>query len=234
MDWNKNLKDGERLDDLNRDGLKIIQNTKSFCFGIDAVLLTDFAKVHTGEVLLDLGTGTGIIPILLSAKTKGSHFTGLEIQSESVDMARRSVELNQLSHKVSILEGDLKRIQEQISPASMNVVTANPPYMNTGGGLINVSDKKALARHEILCTLSDVIQAAAYALIPQGRFYLVHRPQRLADIFEILRAKGLEPKVLQQVQYRIDKEPSLVLIEATKNGKKMLKVLPPVILSCCQ
>lgn len=180
------LLEGERLDDLERNGYKIIQNPKKFCFGMDAVLLTGFAKVKEGEKCLDLGTGTGIIPILLEAKTKGAHFTGLEIQEESADMAVRSVQYNHLEEKVDIVTGDIKEASQIFGAASFDVVTSNPPYMNDLHGLKNPELPKAIARHEVLCTLEDVVREAARLLKPGGRFYMVHRPFRLAEIIRAM------------------------------------------------
>ena len=170
--------EGERLDDLERKGYKIIQNPKKFCFGMDAVLLTGFSKVKEGERCLDLGTGTGIIPILLEARTQGEHFTGLEIQEESADMAARSVQYNHLEEKVDIVVGDIKEASQIFGAASFDVVTSNPPYMNDLHGLKNPELPKAIARHEVLCTLEDVVREAARLLKPGGRFYMVHRPFR--------------------------------------------------------
>lgn len=223
------LKPGERADDLNRNQYKIIQNTKKFCFGMDAVLLSGFAKVLPGERVLDLGTGTGIIPILLEAKTDGKHFTGLEIQEESADMARRSVALNGLEDKIDIVTGDIKEASAIFGLASFDVVTSNPPYMNSGHGLVNPGDAKAIARHEVLCSLEDVVREAGRLLKPNGRFYLVHRPFRLVEIINKLTAYKLEPKRMKLVHPYVDKEPNMVLIECIKGGKSMLKVEPPLI-----
>ena len=176
------LKDGERLDELQRNGYRIIQNPERFCFGMDAVLLAGFTRVKPGERVLDLGTGTGILPILLSARTKGEFFTGLEIQPESADMADRSVKLNQLEEKVRIVTGDIKEADQIFGADSHHVVTCNPPYMTDHHGLKNPGQPKAIARHEILCTLENVISQAFRVLMPNGRFYLVHRPFRLAEI----------------------------------------------------
>ena len=163
------LKPEERLDDLQRNGFKIIQNPGKFCFGMDAVLLSGFAKVKPGEKVLDLGTGTGIIPILLAGKTKAGHLTGLEIQEESADMARRSVLYNHLEDRVSIVEGDIKEAGQLFDLASFDVITSNPPYMTGNHGLTNPELPKAIARHEILCTLEDVIGTAEKLLKSGGK-----------------------------------------------------------------
>ena len=174
---------GERLDDLQLKGYEIIQDPKRFCFGIDAVLLSNFAKVKPGERVLDLGTGTGILPILLEGKTKGSHFTGLEIQEESADMARRSVAYNRLEDKIDIVTGDIKEAATIFPPASFDVITTNPPYMLNQHGLKNEGDAKTIARHEILCTLDDILRESEKILADsKGRFYMIHKPFRLAEI----------------------------------------------------
>lgn len=227
---NVNINDWERVDDLHRNGYVIIQDPKRFCFGIDAVILSGFAEVKKGENVMDLCTGTGIIPILLEAKTEGSHFTGLEIQEESVEMARRSVRLNGLEDKVTIDFGDVKNTEALYRASSFDVVTVNPPYMNEGGGLKNGYSPKTIARHEVLCSLEDVVNAAARLLVPQGRLYMVHRPHRLTDIMVTLRNHRLEPKRLRFVHSYADREPVMVLVEAVSNGKPMVKVMPPLII----
>ena len=223
------LKDGERLDDLQRNGYQIIQNPSKFCFGMDAVLLSGFAKVKPGERALDLGTGTGIIPILLRGKTSGRDFTGLEIQEESADMARRSVELNALSDSVSIVQGDIKEAASIFGAASFDVVTCNPPYMIGQHGLTNPHLPKAIARHEILCTFDDVASQAARVLKDRGRFYLVHRPFRLVELMAALTKYKLEPKRMQLVYPYIDKEPNMVLIEACKGGNSRIQIERPLV-----
>lgn len=220
---------GERLDDLERNGYKIIQNNKTFCFGMDAVLLSGFAHVKPGEKALDLGTGTGIIPILLKAKTKGEHFTGLEIQEASVDMARRSVLYNHLEDQISIVQGDIKEAHTLFDAASFDVITSNPPYMTGNHGLVNPDMPKAIARHEILCTLDDVIGQASKLLRPGGRFYMVHRPFRMAEIMTKMTAHRLEPKRMRLVYPFADKEPNMVLIEGLKGGKPRITVEKPLI-----
>lgn len=223
------LRPGERIDDLQRCGYRIIQNKDGFCFGMDAVLLSGFAQVKQGEAALDMGTGTGIIPILLEAKTEGRHFTGLEIQKTSADMARRSVQLNDLTHKISIVEGDIKEAVSIFGRASFDVVTSNPPYMTGSHGIVNPNLPKAIARHEVLCTLEDVISQAAALLRENGRFYMVHRPFRLAEIMSLMVSYKLEPKRMRLVYPFVDKEPNMVLIEGLKGGRSRITVEKPLI-----
>lgn len=224
-----NLKDNERLDDLQRNGYQIIQNKDKFCFGMDAVLLAGFSHVKEGEVVLDLGTGTGIIPILLEARTEGKHFTGLEIQPEMAEMAGRSVAYNHLEEKISIVTGDIREASQLFGAASFDVVTSNPPYMNDAHGLKNPDLPKAIARHEVLCTLDDVVREAARLLRPGGRFYMVHRPHRLIEIVTALTSYKLEPKRMKLVHPYVEKEANMVLIEAVRGGKSMIKVEAPII-----
>lgn len=223
------LKPGERLDDLQRNHLQIIQNPEKFCFGMDAVLLSGFARIKPGEKVLDLGTGTGIIPILLSAKTQAGHLTGLEIQPESADMAKRSVLLNGLEQRIEIVEGDIKEASRLFGAAGFDVVTCNPPYMIGQHGLQNPNGPKAIARHEVLCTFEDVAREAARLLRPGGKLYLVHRPFRLAEIISTLLAHKLEPKRMQLVYPFVDKEPNMVLLEASRGGNSRMTVEPPLI-----
>ena len=219
----------ERIDDLQRNGYRIIQKKKGFCFGMDAVLLSGFAQVKEGEVAVDLGTGTGIIPILLEAKTKGKHFTGLEIQEEVAEMAGRSVRLNQLENRVDIVRGEIKEASRLFGKASFDVVTSNPPYMNDNHGLKNPELPKAIARHEVFCTLDDVCREASLLLKSGGRFYMVHRPHRLAEIITALKTYKLEPKRMKLVHPFVDKEANMVLIEAVRGGRSMMKVEAPII-----
>ena len=223
------LKENERIDDLERNGYRIIQDAKRFCFGMDAVLLSGFARVKDGAKVLDLGTGTGIIPILLAAKTGAVHLTGLEIQTDSADMAGRSVRLNGLEDRIAIVTGDIKEAGSLFDAASFDVITCNPPYMTSHHGLVNPEDAKAVARHEILCTLEDVIAQTARLLKPGGNFYMVHRPFRLAEIIVLLREYKLEPKRMQLVYPFVDKEPNMVLIEANRGGKPRMTVEKPLI-----
>jgi tRNA1Val (adenine37-N6)-methyltransferase len=219
----------ERVDDLQRNHYQIIQDPGRFCFGMDAVLLSGFAHVKPGERALDLGTGTGIIPILLEAKTEGEHFTGLEIQPESADMARRSVRLNHLEERIDIVTGDIREASNLFGASSFEVVTTNPPYMIGQHGLKNPEDAKAIARHEVLCSLDDVLRESARILKPQGRFYMVHRPFRLAEIFSRMVEYRIEPKRMKLVYPYIDKEPNMVLIEGARGGKSRLTVEKPLI-----
>ncbi len=224
-----NLKPGERLDDLQRNHFQIIQNPRRFCFGMDAVLLSGFAKAKAGARVLDLGTGNGIIPILMAAKTEAEHLTGLEIQPESVDMAKRSVLLNDLTERVSIVEGDIKSASGLFGAAVFDVVTCNPPYMPGQHGLVNSDQAKALARHEIACTFEDVAREAGKLLRPGGTFYLVHRPFRLAEIISTLLTYKLEPRRMRLVYPFVDQEPNMVLLEACRGGNSRMRVEPPLI-----
>ena len=223
------LKENERIDDLQRNHLRIIQKTDGFCFGMDAVLLSGFAAVKPGERVLDLGTGTGIIPILLSAKTEGEHFTGLEIQEEIAGMAKRSVSMNGLEKKIEIVNGDIKEASRIFGAASFDVVTTNPPYMNDAHGLKNPTEGKAISRHEVLCTLEDVVREGAKVLKHGGRMYMVHRPHRLIEILNTMTKYRLEPKRMKLVHPFRDKEANMVLIEAVRGGGAWMKVEPPVI-----
>ena len=223
------LRENERIDDLQRNGLKIIQKTDGFCFGMDAVLLSGFAKVKDGERVLDLGTGTGIIPILLSAKTNAGHLTGLEIQTEIAEMAGRSVALNELNDKIDIVNGDIKEASRLFGAASFDVVTTNPPYMNDAHGLKNPTEVKAISRHEVLCTLDDVVREGARLLKSGGRMYMVHRPHRLIEIISKMREYKMEPKRIKFVHPSKGKEANMVLIEAVRGGGSFLKVESPII-----
>lgn len=223
------LKENERIDDLQRNHYRIIQDPGRFCFGMDAVLLSGFAKAKQGDRVLDLGTGTGIIPILMEAKTSAKNLVGLEIQPDSADMARRSVRLNGLEKKIEIITGDIKEAESLFGAASFDVVTSNPPYMTEHHGITNPEAPKAIARHELLCSLEDVISQSSRLLKPGGNFFMVHRPFRLVDIFVLLREYKLEPKRMKLVYPFADKEPNMVLIEANRGGRAKMRVEKPLI-----
>ena len=220
------LKENERIDDLDVNGFRIIQNPFCFCFGMDAVLLANFARISPKADVIDLGTGTGIVPLLLAAKSKGQSWTGLEIQENMVDMARRSVEMNEVTEKVKILQGDLKAVREMFKPTQFGAVTSNPPYMKENSGLKNPSDTIYISRHEVSASLEDVVAAASYLLKTNGTFTMVHRPSRLPEIMEMMVKYRLEPKRMQLVQPTVDKEPNLVLIEGVKEAGRECRILP--------
>lgn len=221
------IKTDELLDDL-QNGLFIIQKQNGFKFGIDAVLLSDFAKDARSSNTLDLCTGTGIIPLLLSAKTNTPNIHGLEIQHEIAEMAQRSVEYNNLNERVHITEGDLKNASDIYGKGRFDKITCNPPYMKYGRGIQNDIDTKSVSRHEILCTLDDVISISSQLLIPKGRFFMVHRPSRLADIMCAMRKYCIEPKRLRFVHPSYGKTPNLLLVEGMKNGGDELRLMPPL------
>lgn len=223
------LKENERIDDLELNGLKIIQNKNGFCFGMDSVLLSDFAKeIKKNSTILDMGTGTGILGILLSAKTQDTKITGVEIQPEVAEMARRSVQLNHLEERITIACEDVKKLKEIYEAGSFDAIVTNPPYKKKGTGGINENETKLISRHEITANLEDFISMASYLLKDQGSIYIVHRPERLADIMINLRKYKLEPKNIKFVHPNQEKEPNLILVKATKNAGPFLKVERPI------
>ncbi len=223
------LKETERIDDLELNGLKIIQDKSGFCFGMDSVLLSDFAKeIKRNSAILDMGTGTGILSILLSAKTQDTKITGVEIQRQVAEMARRSVQLNHLEERISIVCEDIKKLKKKYEVGSFDAIVTNPPYKKVGTGRINENETKLISRHEIAANLEDFIQMASYLLKDQGSIYIVHRPERLADIMISLRKYKLEPKVMKFIYPNQEKEPNLILVKATKNAKTFLKVEKPI------
>ncbi len=233
------IRDGERVVDLQRSNLRLLQAPDRFCFGIDAVLLSAFAEIRAGERCLDMGTGTGILPLLFAAKTEAAELVGLELQPESADMADRSVRMNiaaqcddmpLLEGRVRIVQGDLKEASKMFGRSSFDVVTCNPPYMTGGHGIVNPADAKAIARHEIACTMEDVAREAAAVLVPGGRLYIVHRPFRLAELMCTLSRYGLEPKRMRLVYPYVDREPNLVLLGCVRGGKPRIEVEKPLIL----
>ncbi len=226
---NIELRENERIDDLEYKGLKIIQNKNGFCFGIDSVLISDFAKeIKSNSIVADLGTGTGIISILIVEKTSAKKVYGVEIQDYVADMARRSIILNNLSEKVSIINEDIKKIEKVLGLASCDVVITNPPYKKIGTGLLNDDMSKLISRHEIKCTLEDVIENSFKILKDRGEFYMVHRPDRLVDIVYIMRKNKIEPKELRLVYSNENSKPKLVLIKGIKNARSELKIDKPL------
>lgn len=225
-----NLKENERIDDLEFKNLKIIQNKDGFCFGMDSVLLSDFAKeIKKNSSIADLGTGTGILPILLSGKTENTKIVGIEIQKEVAEMANRSILLNKLENRIQIICEDIKNLKAKYEQGTFDAIVTNPPYKKIGTGKINEKDKKIISRHELTANLEDFISISNYLLKDQGSIYMVHRPERIADILVLLRKYKLEPKVLRLVYPNLEKSPNLILIKAVKNAKPFLKVEKPLI-----
>lgn len=222
------LNKDETLDDLQLGGIYVIQKKEAFRFGVDAVLLANFAKVRKGMRVIDLCSGTGIIPFILAGKTEASYISGLEIQEEMVEMANRSALYNKLQHRVEFIHGDLKDINLLKGFQKAEVITVNPPYKLQNSGLINPRDKNAIARHEICCTLEDVIIACRILLKDNGRMYMVHRPERIADILCLMRKHKIEPKVIRMVHPNTGKAPNIVLIEGQRDGGVFLKWEPPL------
>lgn len=221
---NINLKQNERIDDLEYKGLRIIQNTEGFCFGIDSVLLTDFAKeIKPSSKVIDLGSGTGIIPILLSAKTKNTNFIGIEIQEDVAEMASRSIELNHLENRIKIENDSISNLKAKYEKGSFDVVTTNPPYKKLNTGLVNENSQKLISRHEITASLEDFIEITSYLLKDFGEFYMVHRPDRLVDIIYLMRYYNIEPKKIRFVYPNRQKPTNLILIKGVKCGKPFLK-----------
>lgn len=224
----KLIKEDETLDDLQLKGLHIIQKKEGFRFGVDAVLLANFAKIKRGMKVIDLCSGTGIIPFILAGKTEAAKITGLEIQEEMVEMAVRSVKYNKLEQRLHFIAGDLKDEKLLKSMEKVDVVTVNPPYKLKGSGIINPEDKNAIARHEILATLEDVIKASRILLKDNGRLYMVHRPERIADILCLMRQYKIEPKAIRMVHPNTKKAPNIVLVEGQRDGGAFLKWQPPL------
>ena len=217
-----------RTEDLGINNLKFIQDDELFCFGTDSVLLSDFARAKTGDTLVDLCTGTGIVPVLLSAKTKAKKFYGIEIQKRSYDIALKNAEINGLTDKMHFICDDIKNILSHFPHGSADVVTCNPPYMKADAGFKNPDEPKAIARHEIMTDLSGVIDAAEKILKFGGNFFMVHRADRLCDIIAILREKKLEPKRVQFISPSPEKAPVLLLVEAKKGAAPSLKFEPTI------
>lgn len=223
------LLENERIDDLEYKGLKIIQNKTGFCFGIDSILLSDFAsEIQKKSKIIDLGTGTGIIAILTTVKTNADKTIGVEIQKSVYEMAKRSVKLNHLEDKIEIINEDVKNLPNILEMGTFDAVVSNPPYKKVGTGLVNDNEQKLISRHEITATLEDFIKTSNKLLKDKGSMYLVHRPERLADIIENLRKYKLEPKRIRYVYPSMEKEANLVLIKAVKNARPFLKIEAPL------
>ena len=237
------LREDERIDNLEIKNMKIIQNKNGFCFGIDSVLLSNFAKeIKPGSRVVDLGTGTGILGILLCAKTNLSEIIGIEIQPEVAEMASRSIKLNNLENKFKILNINIKEIINKknnnlnnkintkinLEKNSFDYVISNPPYKKINTGKINENEKKLISRHELTANLNDFIETANYLLKDKGTLFMVHRPDRLVDILENMRKEKIEPKEITFVYPKINKEPNLILIKGIKNGGEFLKINKPL------
>lgn len=221
-------KEDETLDDLQLKGIHVIQKKTAFRFGVDAVLLANFVNVKKGASVIDLCTGTGIIPFIIAGKTEAFKITGLEIQEEMVEMANRSVEYNNLEKRVNFIHGDLKNMELLKAMPKAEIITVNPPYKLKQSGIINADDKNAIARHEICCTLEDVIIASRILLKDNGRMYMVHRPERLADILCLMRKHKIEPKRIRMVHPSHHKTPNIVLVEGQRDGGMFLKWEPSI------
>lgn len=225
------LKENEVIDDLEFKGLKIIQNNNGFKFGMDSVILSDFAKnIKNDSKILDIGTGTGIISILLSGKTKSSKIIGIEVQQEVADMAKRSVILNNLESKVEIINDNIKNIENYFENNYFDCIVTNPPYQKNNTGLKSEDIKNLISRHEIECSLEDIIEKSFKVLKDKGEFYMVHRPERLVDILSLMRKNKIEPKELKFVYPKISEKPNLILIKGVKNAREFLRVEKPLII----
>lgn len=222
------VKEDETLDDLQLNGLHVIQKKEGFRFGVDAVLLANFAHVKRGNRVIDLCSGTGIIPFIIAGKTEAADIVGIEIQNEMSEMAQRSVKFNKLEDKMNFLCEDLTNLKALKKLSKGDVVTVNPPYKLSNSGIVNPDDKMAIARHEICCTLEDVIIACRILLKDNKRMYMVHRPDRIADIITLMRKHKIEPKRIQMIHPNTKKAPNIVLIEGQRDGGAFLKWEPPI------
>lgn len=225
------LKENERIDDLEYKGLKLIQNKDGFCFGVDSVLLSDYAKgIKKNSKVIDIGTGTGIISILLCKKTQLSKIYGIEIQSDVAEMATRSAKLNNLEDKFEIINKNIKDIFDVLEPHKYDAVVTNPPYKKVNTGVKSAEEKQLISRHEVECTLEDIIEKSSKLLKDLGEFYMVHRAERLVDIMCLLRKYKLEPKNIRFVHSKEDEKPSLILVRAVRSAKEFLKIDKPLVI----
>jgi len=225
------INENERIDDLEYKGLKIIQNAKDFCFGIDSVLLSDYAKnIKEKATVVDIGTGSGVIGLLLCKKTKLNKTYGVEIQKHVAELAKRNIKLNKLETKFEVINKDIKDIFTHLEPNKIDVVVTNPPYKKANTGIINHNKTQRVARHEVECTLEDIIKVSSKLLKHGGEFYMVHRAERLVDIMCLLRENKIEPKNIRFVHTRQNEKPNLILIRAVKNAKEFFKIDKPLII----
>lgn len=224
------LAKNERIDDLEYKGLKIIQNTDGFCFGIDSVLLSDYAKkIKKNSTVIDIGTGTGIISLLLCKKTELKKIYGVEIQKEVAEMAEKSIKLNDLQDKFEIINTNIKNIFDFLEPYKYDVIVTNPPYKKMNTGVKSSKERQLISRHEVECTLEDIIEKSSKLLKDLGEFYMVHRAERLVDIMYLLRKYKLEPKNIRFVHSKLYEKPNLILIKAVKNAREFLKIDKPLV-----
>ncbi|MDD5897300.1 MAG: tRNA1(Val) (adenine(37)-N6)-methyltransferase [Clostridia bacterium] len=226
---NDKLNPNERIDDLQRNGLKIIQNTQAFRFGMDAVLLADFMRIRPHEHVADMGTGTGILPLLLSQKNETCIFEAFEIQPEMAQMAQRSVCLNGLEERIHVHAADMRSAWKIVGRERMHAVVCNPPYGKRGGTLTSGTESVSLARHEADCTIEDVAASCAAVLRNHGRLCIVFPAQRMLELCDALRQNRLEPKRIRMVCAHADKPPYLVMVEAMKNARPQLLWMPPLV-----
>ena len=225
------LNENERIDNLELNNLKIIQNKNNFCFGIDSVLLSDFAKdIPKNAKVLDLGTGNGILGVLLCGKTNLSKIYGIEIQKEVSEMASRSILLNNLSDRFEIINDNIKNLDKYFKLNTIDAIVSNPPYKKANSGIENNSETKLISRHEITASLEDFICISSKLLKNNCSLYMIHRPERLSDLFYLLKKYNLEPKKLRMVQSYFDSKPKLVLVKAIKNAKSFLNIEEPLII----
>lgn len=225
------LKENEIIDDLEFKGLKIIQNKNGFKFGMDSVLLSDFAKtIKNNSVVLDIGTGTGIISILLSKKTGAKEIIGIEVQEDVSDMAKRSIELNNLQNKINIINDNINNIEKYFKINLFDSIVTNPPYQKNNTGLKSETEEQLISRHEVLCSLENIIEKSFKMLKDHGEFYMVHRPERLVDIMYLMRKYKIEPKELRFVYPKFGEKSNLILIKGIKNANEFLKIHKPLII----
>ncbi len=226
---NIELAENERVDDLQFKNLLIVQNREQFCFGLDAVLLARFSSPKDNDKIIDIGTGTGIIPIMVSGLCESGNIFGIDIQQCMCDMALKSIALNSLEERVTIKNGDIREVKTLFQPQSFTLVISNPPYIKAGNGVVNDLSQRAISRHEVTCKLEDVVYAASYLLRDKGRFTMVNKPERIADCIELMHKYGIEPKKIQLVYPKADKPPSAMLIEGIKGAKEGLRFMRPII-----